>query len=97
MYRASEFSFIYPPTGKETVPAGFQPGYIQVFDDKPVAAGEVCGELGPTHLARIREPDYAYQLEMMFEELLADYPNAVRAVALDGRVWEKREGRMVRK
>lgn len=93
----SQPDFVYPPMGCETVPPGFQPGYIQIFDDDPVSIGERCGELGPTHLARFREPEYDYQLQIMFEDLLADYPRSVRAVAPDGRVWTKRAGRFVRR
>lgn len=88
--------FVYPPVGQETVPADFEPGYIQIFDDDPVPIGHRCGDLGPTHLARIREPEYTYQLELLFTELLEDYPRSVRAVAPNGRVWVKRDGRFQR-
>ena len=46
--------------------------------------------------AALREPEYPYQLELLFDEALEDYPNIVRAEAPDGRRWEKRNNRLVR-
>ncbi len=86
------FPFVHPP-GMETVPSDFEPGWIQIFDNGLLPPGS--GELGPSHYGRIREPEYAYALEVLFEELVEDHPEAVRAVAPDGRVWTKTDGRFV--
>lgn len=81
-------------------------GKIALFDDDLIGSdmrswrrqmidGPQHGPLGPAHFGTITEPEYPYQLDILFQEVVEDYPQVIRAVAWDGRKWTKRYGRFV--